>query len=140
MDDVINLESKKKDNKKTDEEKDVFENKIFCCFCKKSINFGKVRNIVIKKANTEDLKFRIVLKTQKQCIFIPFVIHNFSKHACQLIFKSLVDQKREEENFDVFRKAYEEKISVTYGCFRSIVSYRFLSSIFDSPDKSIVEK
>ena len=56
-----------------------------------------------------------------------------------MFFKKLVDKKDDKVNFDIFPKTNEEYISVTYGCFRFIDSYRFLSSSLDSLVKTLVD-
>ena len=53
------------------------------------------------------------------------------------VFKKLVVKKNEKVKFDIIPKTNEEYISVTYGCFRFIDSYRFLSSSLDSLVKKL---
>ena len=77
--------------------------------------------------------------TQKQSNFIPFIFHNFSNYDCHMVFKKLVDKKKDKVDFEIIPKTNEEYISVTYGCIRFIDSYRFLSSGFDSLVKTIVD-
>ena len=40
--------------------------------------------------------------------------------------------KKDELNFDIIPKTNEECLSVTYGCIRFIVSFRFLSMSLDA--------
>ena len=56
-----------------------------------------------------------------------------------MFFKSLVDKKRDQVDFDIIPKTNEEYISVTYGCIRFIESYRFLSSGLHSLVKTLVD-
>ena len=51
----------------------------------------------------------------------------------------MVDLKNGKVKFDIIPKTNEEYISVTYGCFRFIDSYRFLSSSLDSLVKTLVD-
>ena len=77
--------------------------------------------------------------TQKQSIFIPFVILNFSNYECHLFFKKLIDEKNDKVNFYIIRKTNEEHISVTYGCVRFIDCIRFSSNSLDSIFKTLVD-
>ena len=56
-----------------------------------------------------------------------------------MFFKKLVDKKNDKVKFDIIPKTNEEYISVTYGCFRFIDSYRFQSSSLDSLVKTLVD-
>ena len=56
-----------------------------------------------------------------------------------MIFKKLVDLKKDKVKFDIFPKTNEEYIFLTYGCIRFIDSYRFLSSSLDSLVKTLVD-
>ena len=56
-----------------------------------------------------------------------------------MFFKSLVDKKKDNVEFEIIPKTNEEYISVTYGCVRFIDSYRFLSSSLDSLVKTLVD-
>ena len=66
--------------------------------------------------------------TQKQSSFIPFIFHNFSNYDCHMFLKKLVDLKNDKVKLDIMPKTNEEYISVTYGCIKSIDSYRFQSN------------
>ena len=70
--------------------------------------------------------------TQKQSTLILFVFHNFSKYDCHLSFKKMFDKKNDKVNFRNIPKTNEKYVSVTYGCIRSIQSYRFSSSRLNS--------
>ena len=56
-----------------------------------------------------------------------------------MFFKFFADQKNDKAKFDIIPKTNEEYISVTYGCFRSIHSYRFLSSGLDSLVRTLID-
>ena len=56
-----------------------------------------------------------------------------------MFFKKLVDKKNDKVKFEIIPKTNEEYISVTYGCFRFIDSYCFLSSGLDSLVKALVD-
>ena len=56
-----------------------------------------------------------------------------------MFFKKLVDKKKDKVKCDIIPKTNEEYISVTYGCFRCIDGYRFLSSSLDSLVKTPVD-
>ena len=77
---------------------------------------------------------------QKTCNFILFAFHNFSCDDCHLLFKKLVDKKKDSVKFDSFPKTNEEYITVTYGCIEAIESYRFLSSRLGSLVKTLVNE
>ena len=53
--------------------------------------------------------------------------------------KNWLLKKSKKVKFDIIPKTNEEYISVTYGCIRSIDSYRFLSSGLDSLVKTLVD-
>ena len=56
-----------------------------------------------------------------------------------MFFKKLVNKKNDKVKFDIIPKTNEDYISVTYGCFRFIDSYRFQSSSLDSLVKTLVD-
>ena len=56
-----------------------------------------------------------------------------------MFFKKLVDKKIDKVKFDIIPKTNEEYISVIYGFFRFIDSYRFLSSNLDSLVNTLVD-
>ena len=57
-----------------------------------------------------------------------------------MFFRKLVDKKNDEVKFESIPKTNDEYISVTYGCFRFIYSYQFLSSSLDPLVKTLVDK
>ena len=57
--------------------------------------------------------------------------HKFSNYDRQLIYKKLVDKKKDSVKIDILPKTNEESKSVTYG-IRFIDSYGFLSTSLDS--------
>ena len=69
---------------------------------------------------------------QKDSNFIPFAFHNFSKYACQMFCKKIVNIKNYKVKIKYIPKRIEEYISVTYGCIKFIDSYRFLSESLDN--------
>ena len=92
---------------------------------------GKNRGLAHKKGNFN--------ATQKQSNFIPFVFHNLSSYDCHPFFKKLVDKRNDNVQLHNIPKTNEEFISVTYGCFPLINSYRFQSSSLDSLVKAPVD-
>ena len=56
-----------------------------------------------------------------------------------MLFRRLVNKKKDKVDFEIIPKTNEEYISVTYGCIRFIDSYRFLSSGLDSLVKTFVD-
>ena len=56
-----------------------------------------------------------------------------------MLFKKLVDKKKDKVEFEIIPKTNEEYISVTYGCIKFIDSYRFLSSSLDSLVKTLID-
>ena len=131
----------KKDIVMADEDDEKYRNNNICRFCEKFIESDKVRDhchLTGDYRGPAHSKCNINV-IQKQSNFIPFIFHNFSNYDCHMFFKKLVDKKKDKVDFDIIPKTNEEYISVTYGCIRSIDSYRFLSSGLDSLVKSIVD-
>ena len=58
---------------------------------------------------------------KKHSSFIPFAFHNFSKYACHMFFKSLVDLKKDKVNFKIIPKTNEDYLAVKYGCIRFLI-------------------
>ena len=54
-------------------------------------------------------------------------------------FEKLVDKNNDKVKLDIIPKTNEEYISVTCGCIGFFDIYRFLSSIIDSLDKTVVD-
>ena len=149
VDEVITLENKKafffkNTNKEiimTRKDEEDFKKNNICRFCENNFESDKVkdhchltrsyRGVAHSKSN--------INVTEKQSNFNSFIFHNFTKYACHMFFKKLVDKKNDKVNFDIIPKTNEEYISVTYGCVRFLDSYRFLSSSLDSLVKTIVD-
>ena len=149
VDEVLKLENKmafyfkntEKDIIMTEENEEEYRKNIICRFGEKFIESEKVRDhchLTGKYRGPAHSKCNINV-TQKQSNFIPFIFHNFSNYDCHLFFKKLVDKKKDNVEFEIIPKTNEEYISVTYGCNRSIDSYRFLSSGLDSLVKTLVD-
>ena len=149
VDEVIKLENKmafsfkktKKDIIMTEEDEEHYKNNNICRFCEKNIESDKVRDhchLTRKNRGPAHSKCNNNV-TQKQSIFIPFIFHNFSNYDSHMFFKKLVVKKKDKVDFEIIAKTNEEYISVTYGCIRFIVSYRFLSSSLDSLVKTLVD-
>ena len=124
-------------------EKDKKDYKIInvCRFCEKNIVSDKVRDHCLltgKYRGPAHSKCNINV-TQDQSKLL-FIFHNFSKYDCHMFFKNLVDKRTDIVSFNVIPKTNEEYISVTYGCFRFIDSYQFLSSSLDSLVRTLVDK
>ena len=114
------------------EDKEDFDNNI-CRFCEKGRLFDKVRDhchLTGRYRGPAHNTCNINVK-EKDSNFIPFAFHNFSKYDCHMIFKRLVDLKKDKVRIDILPKTNEKDISVTYGCIRFIDSYRFLSESLD---------
>ena len=146
---VIKLENKmaffikntKKDIIMKQEDKENFDNNIFCRFCEKETVSDKVRDhchLTGKYRGPAHNTCNINVK-QKSSKFSPFAFQNFSLYDCHMFFKSLVDLKKDEVKFDIIPKTNEEYLSVTYGCIRFIDSYRFLSESLDKLVKNLDE-
>ena len=148
VDEVIKLENKmafyfkntKKDIIMTHEDEEDYRNKNICRLCEKYIEYDKVRDhchLTGKYRGPAQNTCNINVK-QKDSNFIPFIFHNFSNYDCHMLFKKLVDKKKDKVDFDIIPKTNEEYIPVTYGCIRFIDSYRFRSSGLDSLVKTLV--
>ena len=101
--------------------------------CEKEIIDNKVRDhshLTGKNRGPDHSKCNVNV-TQKQSNFLPFIFHNFSKYDCHMFLKKLVDEKKDNVEFDILPKTNEEYVSLTYGCIRFRDSYRFLSSSLD---------
>ena len=68
---------------------------------------------------------------QSQSNFISGMLHKFSNNDCHLLFKTLVDRKKDKVEYKIIPKTNEKYISIWYGCVRFNNSYRFLSSSLD---------
>ena len=151
VNEVIKLENKmtfyfKKENIKKDinmskKDEEDFKNNNNCRFCEKEIIDNKVRDhchLTGKYRGPAHNKCNVNV-TQKQSNFVPFIFHNFSNYDCHMFFKKLVDEKKDNVEFEIILRRNEEYLSVTYGCIRFIDSYRFRSSGLDSLVKTIVD-
>ena len=125
----------------TEEDEEDFRKENICRFCEKGIISDRVRDhchLTGKYRGPAHSKC-IIDVTQKQSNFIRFIFHNYSIYDCHMFFKKLFDEKNDRVKIDISPKTNDEDISVTYGCFRFIASYRFLSSSLDSLVKTIVD-
>ena len=96
----------------------------------KNIDCDKVGDLCLLTGNYRGLahsncNFNV---TKKQSNFKPFLIHIFSNYDCHLFFKKLVDKKKNKVKFEIIPKTDETKLSVKYGYFRFLDSYKFVSS------------
>ena len=149
VDEVIRLENKmafyfkntNKNNIMTEEDDEDCKNDNICRFCEKNIHCNKVRDHCHLTGKCRGPAHNTCNNnvSQQQSNFIPFLFHNFSNYDCHIIFKKLVDKKKDKVDFDIIPKTNEEYTSVTYGCIRSIDSYRFLSSGLDSLVETLVD-
>ena len=149
VEEVIKLENKmafyfkntKKDIIMTQEDEEDYRNNNICRFCEKSIESDKVRDHCHLTSRYRGPSHNIcnINVKQKDSNFIPFAFHNFSNYDCHLIFKRLVDLKKEKVKFEIIPKTNEEYISVKYGCIRFIDCYRFLSETLDKLVKNLDE-
>ena len=146
---VIKLENKmafyfkntKKDIIMTQEDEEDYRNNNICRFCEKNIESDKVRDhchLTGKYRGPVHNTCNINIK-QKDSNFIPFAFHNFSIYDCHMLFKRLVDLKKDNVKFKLIPKTNEEYIAVKYGCIRFIDSYRFLSESLDKLVKNLDE-
>ena len=125
----------------TEENEETYRNNIMCSFCEKQIVSDKVRDhchLTSKYSGSAHSKSNNIV-TEKQIKFIPFIFHNFSKYDRHLFFERIVNEKKDQVNFEVIPERNEEYISVTYGCIRFTDSYRFLSSRLDQLVKKSVK-
>ena len=56
-----------------------------------------------------------------------------------MFFKTLVDRKKDNVEFEIIPKTDEKYISVKYGCIKFIDTYRFLSSSLDKLVQTLVD-
>ena len=77
--------------------------------------------------------------TQKHSSCVPFMFHNFSNYDRHLFFKTLIDKKSNIVPLHVILMTNAEYISISYGCFRFIDSYRLSKSSLDWLVKTIDE-
>ena len=124
----------------TGEDEKDFENSNICRFCEKNFECDNVRDhchLTGRYRGPAHSKC-IIIVTQKQSNFKPFIFHNFNIYDSHMFFKRLVDEKNDKVKFGIIPKTNEEYISVTYGYIRFIDSYRFQSSSLDSLVKTLV--
>ena len=117
----------------TQEDKEGFDNNIFCRLCEREILSDKVRDhchVTGKYRGPAHNTCNINVKS-KDSNFIRYAFHNFSNYDCHLFFKKLVDLKKDKVKFKIIPKTNEEYSAVKYGCIRFIDSYRFLSESLD---------
>ena len=106
-----------KDNIMTEEDEELYRNKIICRFCElnnESDRVGDPCHFTGKYRGQAHSKCNINV-TQKQSNFFPILFHIFSYYDCHLFTKKLVDKKKDKVKFDFIPKTDEEYISVTYG-------------------------
>ena len=79
----------------TEEDEEDFKNNVNCRFCKKNIEFDKVRDHCHSTAEYRGPAHNISNNnvTQKQSNFVLFVFHNFSNCDCHMFFKKLVKKR-----------------------------------------------
>ena len=149
VDELIKLENKmnfwfkntKKDIIMTEEDKQDFENDNICRYCEKYIEINKVRDhchLTGKYRGPAHNECNLQVK-QKDSNFITIGLHNFSNYDCHMIFKTLVDRKKDNVKFEIIPKTDEKYISVKYGCIKFIDTYRFLSSSLDKLVKTLAD-
>ena len=130
---VFNFKNTEKDTKKTEKDEEDNKNNIICRFREIKIVSEKVRDhchLTGKYRGPAHNTCNINVK-QEDSNFIPFAFHYFSNYVCHMLFKRLVDSKKDKVNFGIIPKTNEEYIVVKYGCIGFIDSYRFLSSSLD---------
>ena len=147
VNEVIVLENKmafyfkntKEDIIMTKENEEDFKINNVCRFCEKEKLSAKVRDPCHSTGkyrgpahNTCNINVK-----QKDSVFIPFAIHNFSKYDCHMFFKRLVNLKKDKVKSEIIPKSNEEYIVVKYGCIRFFDSYRFLSESLDKLVKNL---
>ena len=76
---------------------------------------------------------------QKDNNFITIGLHNFSNYGFHMFFKTLVDRKKDNVDFEIIPKTDEKYISVRCGCIKFIDTYRFLSSSLDKLVQTLVD-
>ena len=114
VDEVIKLEKKlafyfkntKKDIIMTKENEEDFKNNITCRFCEKNFVSDKVRDLCHLTGNHRRSAHSICNNnvTQKQSNYIPFELHNFSNYDCHMLFKKLVDKKKDRVKIIIIPK------------------------------------
>ena len=130
----------KKDIIMKHEDEEDYKNNNICRFCEKNMEFDKVRDhchLTGKYRGPAHNTCNINVK-QKDSNFVPFAFHNFSNYDCHMLFKRLVDLKKDKVKYKI-TKTNEEYIAVKYGCIRFIDSYRFLSESLDKLVKNLDE-
>ena len=123
----------------TKENEEDFKKNNICRFCQKEILSDKVRDhrhLTGKYRGPAHNTCNINVK-QKGSNFIPFALHIYSSYDCHMIFKRLVDLKKDKVKFKIIPKTNEEYTAVKYGCIRFIDSYRFLSESLDKLVKNL---
>ena len=83
-------------------------------FCEKNIESDKVKDHCHLTGNYRGPVHGkcIIIVTQEQSIFIPFIFHNFSNYDCHMFFKKIVHMKNDKVKFDIIPKTNKEYISV----------------------------
>ena len=130
----------KKDIIMTEEDQQNFENNNICRYCEKYIELDKVRDHCQLTGNYRGPAHnQCNLKVeQKDSNLIAIGLHNFSNYNYHMFFKTLVNRKKDNVEFEIFPKTDEKCISVKYGCVKFIDTYRFLSSSLDKLVQTLV--
>ena len=76
---------------------------------------------------------------QKSNNFIPLAIHKFSNYNCHLIFKQMIDKKKDKVKLNFIPKTNEDYIWKTYGCIQFFDICQFLTTSLDSLVTTIVD-
>ena len=134
------FENPKKDIIMTGEGQQNFENNNICRYCEKYVELDKVRDhchLTDKYRGPAHNECNLTVK-QKDSNFITIGLHNFSNYDCHMFFKTLVNRRKDNVEFDIIPKTDEKSISVKYGCIKFIDTYRFLSSSLDKLVQTLV--
>ena len=147
VNEVLKLENKKsfyfrntkEDIIMTKENEEGFKNNNNCRFFEKEILSEKVLDLCNLTGKYRGPAHNTCNKNvkQKDSNFKPIAFHNFSNYDCQMFFKRLVDEKKDNVKFETIPKTNEEYI--VSGCIRFIDSYRFLSEKLDKLVKDLGE-
>ena len=95
-----------KDIIQTGKDKKGFKSNNICRLCEKEIDSDKVRDHCHLTGTYRGPAHSVwnTNVTQKRSNIAPFIIHNFRNYDCHLIFKQLVDMKKDEVKFKILPK------------------------------------
>ena len=103
-----------------EEDEKRFRDNSICPFFEKQVFVDKARDhchLICKNRRLAYSKCNGNV-TQRQSNFKPFAFHNISTCECHLLFRRLVDTKKDKVKYGNIPKTKEGNLSLTYDCIK----------------------